>query len=68
METSVACVLSLVTCQCHMHRGRVVSTSDSESVGRGSIPGGRKSNFFPFVFLLEVIKFLGFFFHHFKVE
>ena len=27
--------------------GRVVGTSDSESVGRGSIHGGRKSNFFP---------------------
>ena len=28
--------------------GRVVSTSDSESVGPGSIPGGRISNFFSF--------------------
>ena len=35
--------------------GKVVSTSDPESVGPGSIPGGRKSFFFSF-FLLEVIK------------
>ena len=37
--------------------GREVSTSASESVGPGSITGGRKSDFFHFVFLLEVIKF-----------
>ena len=43
--------------------GAVVSTSDSESFGPGSIPGGRISNFFPFFpfFLLEVITFLLFF-------
>ena len=35
----------------------VVSMSDSESVGPGSIPGGRKSNFFSLFFLLEVIIF-----------
>ena len=33
--------------------GRVVSTSDSESVGPSSIPGGRKSNFFSFFFFLK---------------
>ena len=36
----------------------VVSTSDSESVCPGSIPGGRKLNFFSLFFLLEVIFFL----------
>ena len=63
------CFLGLVTCQCHVHRGGVVSTSDSESVGPGSIPGGRKSNLFSLFFLLEVIKvFFVFFPLHFKVE
>ena len=36
--------------------GGVVSTSDSESVGWGSIPGGRISNFFfffPFFFFIK---------------
>ena len=40
---------------------RVVSTSDSESVGLGSIPGGRVSNFFLLFFLLEVNKLFSFF-------
>ena len=49
--------------------GGVVSTSDSESVGPGSIRGGRISNFFFlffFFFLLEVITFLLFFFSLFQ--
>ena len=32
---------------------RVVRTSDFESVGHGSIPGGCVSNFFSFVFFLR---------------
>ena len=51
MQASVACVLGLVMCQSHMHRWRAVSTLYPESVGPGSISGGRKS------ILLEVISF-----------
>ena len=57
MQASIACVLGLVNAICIAYS--VVSMSDSESVGPGSIPGGRKLNFFSPFFLLEVIN--GFF-------
>ena len=40
----------------------MVITSDSESVGTGSIPGGRVSNLFFFFVFLEVNKVVVFFF------
>ena len=70
MQASSACVLGLVTCQDLCIDGRAVSTSDSESVGPGSIPGGLILNFFTlFRFLiLEVITFFYVFSLYFKVE
>ena len=76
-SASYFCFLSYLICKPQSHMfgagsrvksicfdGRVVSTSDSESVGPASILGGRKSNLFLFFFLLEVI----FFSLHVKVE
>ena len=60
MQELFACVWAWSHVKAICIDGRVVSTSDSESVSPGSIPGGHISNFFLF-FLLEVIMFLLFF-------
>ena len=66
MQESLACVWAWSRVKSICIDGGVVSTSDSESVGPGSIPGGCISNFFSFFFLLEVITFLLFFFPLFQ--
>ena len=44
------------------HYLSMVSISDSESVGLGSIPSGCISNFFPFFFLFFLLEVNNFFF------
>ena len=53
MQESFACVWAWSRVKSICIDGGVISMSDSESVGPGSIPGGPISNFFSFFFFLK---------------
>ena len=70
MQESFACVWAWSCVKAICIDGRVVSTSDSESVGPGSIPGGRLSNIFSFFLFFSCLSnnVLIVFSLYFKVE